>query len=214
MVVQRDSGDQSKYAYIYSERGDYYREIGQIGKAISFYKKAIELDKGYPDAHLSLGYIYLSDNLLNFAFQEFHEAYKEIGRIYDFEDKFLLLKGMVETRYKEAYYQTLPRKLQIKYINDGIKYSKEALNIYPESKEVNFYLANFYYKNPEPSDVLAKNQYLKVISLDPKNVESYIALAELYYKYKNIKKSQFYAEKVLKIDPSNERAKSILNMLN
>ena len=98
------------------------------------------------------------------------------------------------------------------YINEGIKYSKEALRIYPDSKEANFYLGIFYYKNPEPSDVDAKNQFLKVIDLDPNNIDAYIALAELYYKHRNKKKARYFAEQALRIDPANDRAKFILSV--
>ncbi|MDY6933653.1 MAG: tetratricopeptide repeat protein [Spirochaetota bacterium] len=211
-VVHRREADYSKYAFAHNARGDYYSDIGQTGKAISHYNKTLKHDSGNPEAHLSLGYIYLNNNMLNFAYKEFHEAYRWIGRLYDNEDKYLLLKGLVETRYKEVYYQSLPKEIRLNYINDGIKYSKEALRIYPNSKEVNLYLGMFYYKNPEPNDIDAKNQFLKVIDLDPNNIDAYIALAELYYKHRNNKKARQYAEQALRIDPLNKRAKFIISI--
>jgi len=171
------------------------------------------LDKGYPEAHLSLGYIYLNRIMLEFAYKEFTIAYKEISRLYDNEDKYLLLRGLVETRYKDLNYKKISNELRLRYTREGIKYSKEALKIYPKSKEVNFFLGMFYYKSPESPDVKAKEQFLKIIDLDPLNVDAYVALSELYYKHENEKKSRYYAMEALKIEPTNEKAGHMLKLL-
>lgn len=212
-VVQRAGEERSKYAYIYKSRGDYHHEVGNTGKSISYYKRAIELDSGNPEAHLYLGLIYLKQNLLQFALKEFDHSYKEIRRLYDNEDKYLLMKGMVETRYRGLRYYRLPLEVMLRFKEEGIRYSKEALEIYPDSKEVNFYLGMFYYLKPEPSDVDAKNQFLRVIEVNPDKVEAYVNLAVLYKKHKNDKKAEFYAREALRIDPANARARHILKLL-
>jgi tetratricopeptide (TPR) repeat protein len=173
----------------------------------------LEVDKNNPEAHLSLGYIYLNDNMLEYAFNEFNEIQKQKRRLYDNEDKFLLYKGLAETRYKQVYYTKIGADLRNKYTNDGIEYCKKALQIYPDSKDVNYYLGVFYYKNIEPSDALAKDQFVKVITLDQENVEAYLALAELYDKHNNKSKAVFYAEQALRLDPVNDRVKFILKRL-
>ena len=127
------------------------------------------------------------------------------------EDKYLLFKGLAEIRFREVYYIKLPNKLRKKYINEGIKYSQEALKINSDSVEVNFYLGVFYYKNSKPKDIEAKKQFLKVIDLDSENTDAYIALSELYYRNGNKSRAGFYADKALKIDPVNERAKFMQN---
>ncbi len=208
-VVQKVEEQNSKYAYIFRSRGDYYQVMGDTAESINHYKKALEMDKGNPGAHMELGYIYLKENLLQFAYKEFSEGYKNIGRLYDNEDKFLLLKGLSETRYKEAYYTTLPQKLKEQYIHEGIKYCKEALAINPKSTDINFYIGMFYFRNPESSDTEAKNYMVKVIESDPEKIEPYLVLAELYYNHKNKEKALYYSESALKIDPTNERAKFI-----
>ncbi|MCU0822310.1 MAG: tetratricopeptide repeat protein [Spirochaetes bacterium] len=148
-VTQRVEGESSRFAFIYKSRGEYFEEVGEAGNAINNYKKAIELDRGNPEAHLALGYVYMRDRLYQFAITEFSEAYKQITRLYDREDKFSLLIGMAEVRFREAYYENLTDTLRQKYINEGIKYSKEALGIYPDSKNANYLLAVFYYKNAD-----------------------------------------------------------------
>lgn len=207
--IEQSSGN----SVLYNSKGDYYYENGELGEAISQYKSAIEIDSRNPESHINLGYIYLKKELLQLAALEFKEAEKNQSRIIDNEDKYLLFKGLTEVRYKEAYYTRLSDELRNKYITEGIKYSKKALEIYPDSGEVNFYLGIFYYKNINPSDVKAKDHFLKVIAVDQDNVDAYIALSELYEKHKNKSKAISYAEKALEIDPASDRAKFILNKL-
>ncbi len=211
-VVMKIEDAYSKYAYIYRARGDYYRETGDTAESINNYKKSIEMDKGNPEAHFELGKIYLNEGLYQFAFREFNIAYKNIGRLYDREDKFQLLKYMTETRFKQAYNTDIKEDLKNKYITEGISYSREALSLNPDSEDIHYYLGVFYYKNSNPSDVDSKNHLMKAIEKDPENINAFILLAELYYRHKNMLKSRQYAESALKIDPSNERAKFIRSL--
>ena len=206
-VVQRIEDQYSKYAYIHKSRGDYHQRMGDEGESITQYKKAIELDRGNPEAHLALGIIYLKNDLLQFARREFQEAYANIGRLYDSQDRFELLKGLAETSYRELYFTAMPDRLKKKYTEEGIRYAKEGLAMYKDSRELNFYLGMFYFRNPEPSDKDARDHFIKVIELDPENVEAHVALSELYYKHRNKEKSRRYAEEALRLDPTNERAK-------
>jgi tetratricopeptide (TPR) repeat protein len=212
-VVQKVDDNFSKYAYIYKARGDYFKNNGETGKAIELYRKSLEMDRTYPEAHIALGYIYLKDEVMPFAAKEFSEAYREIDRIYDNEDRYLLLKGLTRTRYRMAYEYTVSGKARKGIISEGIKYAEEALKIYPDSREVNLYLGMFYLKNSEPQDVKAKNQFLKVIQVDPMNAQAYLALAELYRKHENNEKAREYARKALEVRPDSAEARRLLNIL-
>ncbi len=212
-VVQRIEDENSQYAYIYKGRGDFYYAHGQVGEAIKFYKKSLETDRSYPEAHLALGNIYLSKGMFQFAFKEFQEAYGQYPRIRDNEDKYLLLKGLTETRFRQVYeaYE-VPSHLRKKYIEDGISYAAEALKLYPESKEIHYYLGVFYYKREAPDDVKAKEIFLKLITLDPLNIDAYIALSHLYNKHRNKAKARFYAEQAIRIDPANPQAQKLMKL--
>ncbi len=211
-VVQRVENEYAKNAFIYTARGNYFRDSGDPGKAIEYYKRAIQYDRGNPEAHLGLGQVYLKDRMYPFAHKEFFEAYRQIDRLYDREDKYLVLKGLVEVRYIQVYEQILDNRLKKEYISEGINYARKALEIFPNSRDVNLYLGMFYFNNPEPDDVKAKDQFLKVVEIDPLNTDAYIALAELYQKHRNGKKAFLYARKALHIDPNNMRARQILNL--
>jgi Flp pilus assembly protein TadD len=212
-VVVRVYHNEKNNAFVYRGKGDISQELGESGKAISYYKNALNVDRNNPEAHLSLGYIYLNDDMLEYANSEFKEAEKQIRRLYDNEDRYYLYKGLTEVRFRQSYYIKTTANLRAKSIKEGIEYSKKALNIYPDSKEVNYYLGIFYYRNTESLEVLAKDQLLKAVSLDENNVEAFIALAELYDKHDNKEKAITYAEQVLKIDPANDRAKYIIKKL-
>jgi hypothetical protein len=44
-------------------------------------------------------------------------------------------------------------------------------------------------------------------------VKANVALSELYFKYRNREKAQYYAMQALRDDPRNERARQILDYL-
>ncbi len=212
-VVQKIEESFSRTAYIYKARGDYYKHNGDYAQAIAQYKKAIEVDRRYPEAHAALGHLYLKDNSLAFAMKEYAEAYNEFSRIYDNEEKYLLLKGMTKAKYRMAYEFTMPNAARKAHVQEGIKYAEEALKIYPDSRDVNLYLARFYFKGPEYEDVKAKNQFLKVLEIDPQNTEACLALAELYRKHDNDEKALFYARRAIETNPNADAARKLLQKL-
>ncbi len=212
-VVQKIEAGFSRTAYIYKARGDYYKHNGDYAYAIAHYKKAIEVDRRYPEAHAALGHIYMKDNSLAYAMKEYREAYNEFPLIYDNEEKYLLLKGMTKAKYRMAYEFTLTNETRKAHVREGIKYAEEALKIYPDSRDLNLYLARFYYKGPEYEDVKAKQQFLKVLEIDPQNTEACLALAELYRKHDNNEKAAVYARRALEISPHNEAAIKLLQRL-
>lgn len=209
-VVQKVEDEYSSMAYIHRARGDYFRENSDTGKAISEYKKALVLDRGNPEAHLALGDIYYARGMYQFAFREYHEGYKNIGRLYDREDKFMLLKGMALVRFKEVFEGPLPQHLKDKYRAEGISMCAEALSVYPDSAEVNYLAGMFYYKSPSPDDKKARDFFLKAIEIDPEHAPSGIALAELYLKHRNREKSISFLQKVIESDPGNKRARELM----
>ncbi|MGQ9844026.1 MAG: tetratricopeptide repeat protein [Spirochaetota bacterium] len=208
-VVQRYEGAYPEFAKIHKARGDYYKNIGEFGNAIKEYNQAIILDANYPEAHIELGKIYFNDNVLQFAFNEFEQAYINKDRIVNRQDTFELLYFMAKTRYIDAYDANIPAVLKDKYIKEGIKYANEALIIMPASVEILYMLGIMYYKNTDPDDVAAKKTFEKVIGIDSTHIGAYIALSELYMKHKNNNKANYYSKKALEVDPANERARFI-----
>ncbi len=206
-VVQRVEDEGARYSFVNKARGDFHSDTGNEGEAIMEYNRALKVDRNNPGAHLALGLIYKKQGMDQFAAHEFQEGYKNINRMYDNGDKFQLLANMAEIRYRQVYEATLSGSLRDKYRAEGIKYSSEALQIYPESERVNFILGVFYSRWEDPDDKKARDCFLRVVEIDSSNADAHVALSKLYYKHDNMKKARLFAEKALQADPRNESAR-------
>jgi len=208
-VKDNKAGD----SFIYKTRGDYYFRTGDKGKAITEYKKAIEMDRSNPSARLALGLAYYSDGIYNFAYSELFAAHQSISSLYDKEDRFILLKSLAEIRAIEAYKNINIFDNRVKFRKEGIKYCKEALRIHKNSIEVNYLLGEFYFRkidNSTDDEKLARDTFLKVLELDNNHAGANIRLSELYLKHNNKEKGLYYARKAVESDPSNQKALEIL----
>jgi tetratricopeptide (TPR) repeat protein len=212
-VIQKSEDENSKFSYIYKARGDYYENTGNKGEAIREYENALKLDKNNPNAHLALGLVYLKQGLDQFALREFQEGYKNIGRLYDNEDKFLLLRSIADIRFREVYESFAPERQKEQFREEGIKICREALQVYPQSERMNYYLGVFYYRTPKPDDKKARDYLLRVLDLNPSNSDACVALSELYYRHENMAKARLYAQKALDADRANPRAQRMLKYI-
>ncbi len=213
-VIVKAGNEDSRYAYIHKARGDYYNVVGEDGEAINEYKSALGVDEGNPAVHLSLGLVYLNQGLDRFALREFEHAKKNISRLYDNEDKFILLRSIAEISFRNVYESFMPQKLKDKYRDEGMKACKDALRIYPKSERMYYYLGVFSYRTANPDDKAAKDYLLKVLELNPSHVDAYTALSELYYRHDNIVKARMFAEKAIEADSGNIRARKMLRYID
>ncbi len=216
-VVIRHEDALAADAPIFKSRGDHYVEVEDSGKAISEYKKAIERDRTNPEAHMGLGTVYHRQEIYPMAMSEYLIAYGEKSRIKDNEEKFILLKNMADVRFREVFYSNIEPALRKKYRAEGMRYCREALEIYSGSAEVNYLMGRFVYEpstTPQDSDRTARDYFLKTIELQPDHADANAVLSELYFKYKNTKKARNYATRALETDPSNERARQIIRYID
>jgi tetratricopeptide (TPR) repeat protein len=212
-VIQRAEDEKSRYAYIYKARGDYYENTGNQGEAVREYKNALQADKNNPSAHLALGLVYMKEGLDQFALRELEEGHRNINRLYDNEDKFLLLKSIADIHFHQVYESFIPEKLKVKYRAEGVKVCKEALKIYPKSERMYYYLGVFSFRSSDPDDKAARDYLLKVIELNSSHSDAYVALSELYYRHENMEKARMYAEKAIEADHANEKAQKMLKYI-
>jgi tetratricopeptide (TPR) repeat protein len=216
-VVQKFGERDVHFAASTASRGDYYRVTGEYAKAIVEYQKALELDAKNPSSHLGLGLIYLKQDMLQFAFKEFYEAYKQLKYLYSNEDKFLVFQGMTEVRYKEVFEGQITNSLREQYRNEGIKYGNEALKYYSDSVSVNYILGRLYYNSVKSNNIdsseddkKARDYFLKVVKVEQAHEGANIALAELYLRHNNPEKARHYVQKIITHDKFNERARKLL----
>ena len=223
-VVQRKADSVSGYAFRHKARGDYFINRGDSSRAILEYKKAIEYDRGYPEARLALGDIYFEEELYRLALDEYLKAYRKSARIYDRGDHFRLLKRLAEIRMLEIEMPSLYRHLEkekrdeliSKYREEAIRYCREALDIYPASADIHYYLGRLHFvrsDQPQESDTAARDHFLNALNFRPSHVESNIYLAILYYRNNNIPRAESFIEKAIEADPGNQRAHDIRNRM-
>jgi len=212
-VVRRIRGKNVFDSRVHVRRGHYFMRTGRTGRAIAQYKRAIELDKDNAEAHLSMGKIYLKQKMLRFAAHEFSQAYNNLSLLYDNQDKYDLLKNFTRIRFIEVNYKRLPKKKRSLLRAEGITYAKKAIKLNPYSVDCHYYLALFYYNNPQPKEVLARDHLLKIIELDPSHTNAYVYLGKMYYSHNNIKKARYYVYKALGTDPKNKRARHLLRKI-
>jgi len=216
-VVQILKDHNARWAFLHKSRGDLHARNNNSGMAISEYKKAIEMDSGSPEARMGLGLIYYKDGIYNFAYSELKKAYLNIKRLYDNEDKFILLSTLAELSFIEAYKNYNVQSNRVRFRNEGITYCLEALKVNSRSPEVNYLLGEFYYKSFQSSDELdkkARDSFLKTIAENPDHSMANLRLAMLYFKYSNREKGLFYAKKALESDPDNSEARELLQRYN
>ncbi|MGL4368736.1 MAG: tetratricopeptide repeat protein [Spirochaetota bacterium] len=203
-------------------QGDYFRRKGDISKAIETYEKALSIDKTNPEAHSALGYIYLDQKMLQFAVKEFNYAYAAAGRVYDREEKFLLLQGCAQSRYMSVFFSELPKgnPVRDKYVTEGIRFAQEALSFYPDSADMNFYLGMFYYekgsldqKLDTDNDLKVHECMIKTIRLKSDYTAAYIIIAKIYKKHNNKEKAELYAQKAVSLEPANADARELFSVI-
>jgi len=216
-VVQILRSHNAQWAFIHISRGHQLIRNGRKGEAIEEYRKALEKDPESPEARLALGLVYFDDKIYNFAYSELKKAYDNIQRLYDNEDRFVLLSTLAELSYIEAYTNYNPAPHRIRFRNEGIKYSREAIRVNPQSADIHFLLGEFYYKNFDRNDAQdkdARDSYLKAVSANPGHSMANLRLAMLYIKHRNLDKGIFYARKAVDADPDNREALEILRRHN
>lgn len=212
-VVQILRDHNARWAFMHKSEGDKHLRNGSKGEAIAEYRKALEMDSESPEARMALGLVYFNDKIYNFAYSELKKAYDNIQRLYDNEDRFILLSTLAELSYIEAYTNYNPAAIRIRFRNEGIKYSREALKVNNVSADLHFLLGEFYYKNFDRSDgndKEARDSYLKAVAVNPGHSMANLRLAMLYIKHSNVEKGVFYARKAVDADPDNSEALELL----
>ena len=213
LVVQKVTESDTKYAYIYKTRGDYFRNTGDMSQAILQYEKALSYNSNHPESHLALGEIYLNKNMIDYAEKEFRLAYAGKGYVYDNEDRYRIYRNILNIcRYRVLKDDTISGKTREGYIAEGLKVAKEARNVFPDDVEVYYDIGLFAFHSK--MDIESKNALLTVISQKPDHIDSLLILARLYHRHNNREKSVEFVERVLTVEPDNALARDLYEEYN
>ncbi|HNX59253.1 MAG TPA: hypothetical protein PKK43_09135, partial [Spirochaetota bacterium] len=163
--------------------------------------------------------LYIEQKLLPFAIKEFDIAFANIGKEYDREERYLILKGCVQSRYLVSFYSELPKgnKTREKYVKEGMDFCRKAVSVYPDSVEAHYYLGKFYYdrsldemkKIDTENEEIAVKEFEKVISLKDDHVEAYIILSRIFRKHDDKDNALRYITKAVSIEPANREAEDL-----
>jgi tetratricopeptide (TPR) repeat protein len=218
-VVQRASDSTVSDAFIFIARAYREIELKETSKAIECFQKAIAADRGNPEAHTGLGYIYLESDMIPFAVREFDFAYLSRGRVYDREDRFMLLKGCALSRFKGVFNSELPKgnKTREKYLDEGVSFAKEANAVYGDDAETHLMLGKFYYDRSTDAMTKIENEndnktvieMKKVLELDPANVDAGMIAAKIFKKHGEKETALKYINAARSADPKNTEAISL-----
>lgn len=168
----------------------------KIDKAISLYKKALNINPFLADAHNNLGVIYTQRNMLDEAINSFKEAYRlntqhisaldNLARIFlnkqDLENAALVFEEILRTNPKDR--------------------TKEILNT----------LGMIYFKQGKIDKVISKCK--EIIKLDPNNIAAYENLGSMYYHKGEFKKAKEAFTKILQLQPNNAKAIQMLKAIS
>lgn len=89
---------------------------------------------------------------------------------------------------------------------------KKSLEVNPGSSDAHFGLAIAYFRRGS-ADKLAEEEFLKTIDVDPKHIDARLYLSILYADSGEIEKAGQQLRKILQIDPTNERARNLLEKI-
>lgn len=163
--------------------GDDYLKKGLYPLAINEYKKAIEINPYYKEAHHGLGKAYYAQGL--------------------YEEAKTFLNKAIEL---EANYWQAHNDLALVYERQGLlgeareSYDK-ALGISPQTPELHFNLARILTKEGKYSRAIER--YQRVLRIDPGYICAYINLGNLYRHLENFDRAAAYYKEAARRDPKN-----------
>lgn len=173
----------------------YYLQGKDLNKAIEAYKKSIEVDPYNPDSHNILALVYQKQGQLKKAAKEFREAL-HIKPDYD-----IVYNNLVNLYASSGKLDELENVL-----NGLISQDPGIRTIALRHKLSQFYLQRAKIEK-------AKEQYLIILRLDPKNEEGYERLFDIYYQQQQFKEAKVQLQRLLQISPTNTYASQMLERL-
>jgi tetratricopeptide (TPR) repeat protein len=170
-----------RVALAHNNLGNAYTEKGSLDKAISEYKKSLELNPHYAETHNNLGTAYFESGKVDEAIAEYTLA---LTIKPDFVD--------VRTNLGRAY-------LRKGMINEVISEYKKVLDLRPLNAEIHYDLGVVYYKGGEVEEAIAEYKY--ALTIKPGYAEAHDALGVAYAGQGKLNEALIEYEKALAINP-------------
>jgi len=197
---------------------------GNIDSAEIKFKKGISIDSLAPDGYFQLSNIYQQKGRIPEAIASLEKLQTIVPNYRDSKGILDMLKSnpsdiqknipdgvtnnqqVVLEKRSFQFYQDGKFEDAIKDLNDAIKLNPNGQSGYLNNIAMCYLGMNDYNK--------ARDSFNKAIEKDPKNINAYGGLAELYLKDNNTQKAKEMLTMVLSINPQDQNAKVKLDSLN
>jgi tetratricopeptide (TPR) repeat protein len=209
--------NQQEQAEEYYKQGLEYNDKYDYDTAITYYKKAIDLDPKNSYWYSSLGFAYQGLKKYEDAITYHKKAieldpkngdkYGNLGWTYHelkrYEDAIPYYKKAIDLEPENGanYFDLGSVYYELKRYEDAITYYKKAIDVEPNHSSHYISLGNAYQGLKKYEEVIT--YYKKAIELDPKNAIYYDNLGFAYSKLKRYEESITYYKKAIELDPKN-----------
>ncbi|MBI4689977.1 MAG: tetratricopeptide repeat protein [Nitrospirae bacterium] len=165
--------------------GCFYQKRGLKKKAITYYKKALDINPKHGETHYNLAQIYENE-------REYNQAIFHYDKVIEVDPGHRKIDNVYYNIGKICYFNGEPDR--------AITYWEKAVKIKSDLFELRTDLAGLYKEKGMYSDAIG--QYKKALEISPKNWNIYFNIGLLYMKQGLYKEASAYYEKAVKYNPN------------
>lgn len=197
-----------EYADIHNYMGAALSLLGRYEEAIKSFLKSIELNPKYIEAHVNLGLTYSLIGKIEEANKEFAIVEElEISKSKTDKEIGFSAKAKISNLHKDLGLLYI----EIKMYEEAVDEFRKALRLTPDFPDLSFYLAKALNEKGDVNEAI--NILENLIERKSDFISAYLLLGRCYYKTGNLKKAKDIWEEGYKLDPTNSKLSSYLNML-
>lgn len=211
----------------YLESGNKYFQRGKYREASIEYQNAIQIDKGYADAHYQLALCYMRQSIWNGAYQELSrtvelqpantKAEVDLGNLLLAGKQFKQAQFWAQTvlghdaNSADAHVLLANADAALENIEESLKEMQKAIELAPDQPRSYMNLAILQLDAKDAA--AAEQNFQKAVSLDPKSVTARLALGNFYRSQKRWPDAEEQFRNAIEVAPKNPTAYAALAIL-
>jgi len=174
-----------------------YIEQGDLERAVSHYKKVLQIDPNYPAANHNLGLIFMEQGKHDQAAEHFE---KEIH-----------IKPNYPRIHTSAHYNLGMILMQQRDLDAAKVHYKKILRINPNYADAYYHLGNILAQQGNMAQ--AKLYYEQTLRIEPDYAGAYYHLGNILMEQRNMTQAKLYYEQALRIEPNCVDAHNSLGII-
>lgn len=195
------------FADVLNKLGFIYSMKGNFENAVTYLKKALEINPRYTEAAINLAFV-LSELGRYDESLELREKIKD--NVFDAKDK--NVDPYVLGKIANMHADIAERYVELKWYEEAIEEYKKALKLRPSFVDIRTKLAVLEREQGRVEDAI--EHLTQCLLENPNYLPAYVQLGLSYYSMGEYELARKQWENVLKKDPNNTVAKTYINMLN